>query len=64
MTAPPPDLWNTERVAQYIGMSKRYVEQLVRTDRIPVRRFGRSLRFIPEDIEQWVRESQKPALRR
>lgn len=53
MTA-PPDLWDTGRVAQFLGMSKRYVEQLVREDRIPFTRYGRTVRFHPDRLNEWV----------
>lgn len=50
----PPDLWDSSRVAQFIGMSQRYVEQLVREGRIPYTRFGRNVRFHPDELNRWA----------
>lgn len=62
-TAPPPDLWDTPRVAQYLGMSKRYVEQLVRENRIPFIRLGRSVRYHPDELNKWALARTNRAVR-
>lgn len=62
MTA-PPDLWDTDGVATHIRMSSRYVQQLVREGRIPFIRFGRTLRFHPDEIDAWLKTRTNRAVR-
>lgn len=59
----PPDLWDTEGVAAHLKMSSRYVQQLVREGRIPFIRFGRTLRFHPDEIDAWLRARTARAVR-
>lgn len=63
MTAPPEPLWDTDQVARHLQMSPRYVQQLVRDSRIPFVRFGRTLRFHPEEINAWIKTRQTKAVR-
>lgn len=59
----PPDLWDTEAVAAHLKLSTRYVQELVRSNRIPFIRFGRKLRFHPEEIDGWLKSRQMKAVR-
>ena len=40
-------------VAQMLGMSLRWVHERVRRGEIPYYKFGRALRFDPEEIRRW-----------
>lgn len=43
-----------DECAKAIGMSPRYVAKLVQLGRIPYLKLGRSVRFLPGDIEKWL----------
>ena len=53
MSAQSP-LWDSKQLAEYLGISPRYVGKLVREGRVPFIRIGRSLKFRPEEISAWV----------
>ena len=55
-----PELWNAERLAGYLGVSKHYVYRLTSEHRIRFARVGKGLRFRPEDVVFWL-ESQSVA---
>jgi excisionase family DNA binding protein len=50
--------------AQIIGMRTGYVYALARRDEIPHLRFGRTIRFRAEAIEEWLCESERGNRRR
>ena len=52
-----PELWNADRLAGYLGVSKHYVYRLTSEHRIRFVRVGKCLRFRPEDVAAWL-ESQ------
>jgi excisionase family DNA binding protein len=55
-------LLTAQEVAELIGMRTDYVYQLAREERIPHLRYGRTLRFRAEAIEEWIRESERGTL--
>lgn len=55
-------LLTAEDVAELIGMRTDYVYKLARRDQIPHHRFGRTLRFRAEAIEEWLRASERGTL--
>jgi excisionase family DNA binding protein len=57
-------LLNASDVAEIIGMRVDYVYALARRDAIPYLRFGRSLRFRPEAIDDWLRAGERGSLER
>lgn len=57
-------LLRAEEVAERIGMRTDYIYALARRDQIPHVRFGRSLRFRAEAIEDWLRERERGGARR
>lgn len=57
-------LLDAEKVAEIIGMRVDYVYALCRQGQIPHLRFGRTLRFRPETIEEWLRDSEHGSMRR
>jgi excisionase family DNA binding protein len=49
-------------VAQLLSMRVDYVYALAREDRIPHLKFGRTLRFRAEAIEEWLRVTERASL--
>ncbi|MGH2874303.1 MAG: helix-turn-helix domain-containing protein, partial [Solirubrobacteraceae bacterium] len=66
----PVDLLKASDVAQRLAVSRAWVYEAARSGRIPSVRIGGEdgpLRFVPEDIDQWLAEARaewSPALRR
>ncbi len=54
------ELWDTERLAGYLGVNKHYVYRLTSEHRIGFVRVGKGLRFRPVDVAAWL-ESQTVA---
>jgi excisionase family DNA binding protein len=52
-------LLTAEDVAELIGMRTDYVYRLARRDAIPHLRFGRTVRFRSESIEEWLEEEEQ-----
>ena len=52
-------LWMVKEVASYLKCSVGHVYNLVYQDKIPYRKRGRLLRFIPLEIYDWVYEGGK-----
>jgi excisionase family DNA binding protein len=52
-------LLTADQVAERIGMTTDYVYALSRQDRIPHLRFGRTLRYRAEAIDDWLRDSER-----
>ena len=52
-------LLEAEDVAAMLGMSKDWIYNEVRADRIPHVKLGRYVRFRPEAIEDWIRECER-----
>lgn len=48
-------IWNIDEVAEYMGVSKKHVYNLVSRDEIPFRKKGK-LYFIPREIYDWITE--------
>jgi len=58
---PAEALWDTSRVAQYLGMSVSWVRQRVAAGTIPCLRIGGwAVRFEPETIQRWARGESGP----
>ncbi len=61
-----PTLWDVRACAKYLGKSPRWLwSSLTRRpedpDSIPHVRVGKTPRFIPSDVETWVRQGCPPA---
>jgi excisionase family DNA binding protein len=52
-------LLNATDVAGMLGMRVDYIYALARRDEIPHLRFGRTLRFRSEAIEEWLRGAER-----
>ena len=46
--------WTVEHVAEFLGVSKRWIHERTRRDEIPCYRLGTALRFDPEEIRAWA----------
>lgn len=57
---------NTSQAAEMLQMSVSHLRHLVRVGRIPSRRFegGRSLRFLRDELIQWVQNLPSGAIER
>jgi excisionase family DNA binding protein len=56
-----PELVKPERVAEWIGVSRAVVYQMVHVGEIPphcVARIGRRLRFYADQLRSWLAEQQ------
>jgi excisionase family DNA binding protein len=65
VSTPPlarPKLWDVERVATELNVSKATVYRLVADKRIPFIRLGQLLRFEPESVRTWLDERTVPAV--
>jgi excisionase family DNA binding protein len=51
---PHQGLWTVGQVAQFLGVSKRWVHERTRRNEIPCYRLGTALRFDPEEIRTWA----------
>ena len=47
-------LWTVGQVAEFLGVSKRWVHERTRRNEIPCYRLGMALRFDPKEIRAWV----------
>ncbi len=48
--APSEGMWDASDVAAYLKVSRSWVYQQVAASKLPCRRFGALLRFVPEEI--------------
>lgn len=53
-------LLRPEEVARMLGVRRSSVYEYVRTGRLPHVRVGRHLRFLREDLEDWIRRQRRP----
>ena len=53
---PPPEVMDIKTLAQYLGMGRSKIYNLIRQKKIPASRIGRQYRFSKELVEQWLRE--------
>ena len=56
-----PELWNIDRLADYLGANKNFVYRLTRDHRIRFVRVGKELRFRPEDVAAYLEAESVPA---
>ncbi len=50
------DIMNVKELAEYIGMSKSKIYQLIRQKKIPASKIGRQYRFTRELMDKWLKE--------
>lgn len=51
-------IWRVKDVARYLGCTVGHVYNLVSEKRIPLRKKGRLLFFIPDEITNWILEGE------
>lgn len=61
MTSTDRTLWDIGTVASRLGVETRHVRRLVSERRIPFIKWGRLLRFDPDEIEAWLDEARRPS---
>lgn len=50
----PDKLWTPRDLADYLSVKESVVRYWVRNREIPFVRIGRQIRFVPEDIQEWI----------
>ncbi|MFA6029727.1 MAG: helix-turn-helix domain-containing protein [Elusimicrobiota bacterium] len=53
---PPPEVMDIKMLAQYLGLGRSKIYNLIRLKKIPASRIGRQYRFSKGLIDQWLRE--------
>jgi len=53
-------LLRPDEVARMLGVRRSSVYEYVRTGRLPHVRVGRHVRFLREDLEDWIRRQRRP----
>ena len=56
LIGPPPEVMDIKTLAQYLGMGRSKIYNLIRLKKIPASRIGRQYRFSRELVDQWLRE--------
>lgn len=56
LMGPPPEVMDIKTLAQYLGMGRSKIYNLIRQKRIPASRIGRQYRFSKPLVDQWLRE--------
>mgnify|MGYP001051195679 CR=1 FL=1 len=50
------DIMSTKELAQYIGLSKSKIYQLIRQKKIPASKIGRQYKFSKDMVDAWLKE--------
>jgi excisionase family DNA binding protein len=53
---PTARLWTAEQAASYLGVRPSWVYEATREGRIPVVRLGKHVRYLQEDLDEWIAE--------
>lgn len=53
---PPPEVMDIKALAQYLGMGRSKIYNLIRQKKIPASRIGRQYRFSKPLVDQWLKE--------
>ncbi len=60
--APPLEsLLDVKQAARFLGMSADWVYRAAEQGRIPYRKLGSRLRFVPEELQAWATGKARPA---
>lgn len=51
-----PEIMDVHQLAQYLGIGKSKIYNLIRTKKIPASRIGRQYRFSKEVVDHWLKE--------
>ncbi len=55
-----PELWNVDHLAEYLDATKSFVYRLTREHRIRYIKFGKELRFRPDDVAAHLEAESVP----
>lgn len=55
----PPALWTTKHCSERTQLCLSYIKRLVANGQIPHLKIGRSVRFDPRAIEEWLATKQR-----
>ena len=55
-SGPPPEVMDIKTLAQYLGLGRSKIYNLIRQKKIPASRIGRQYRFSKPLVDQWLRE--------
>ncbi len=55
-SGPTPEVMDIKMLAQYLGMGRSKIYNLIRQKRIPASRIGRQYRFSKPLVDQWLKE--------
>jgi excisionase family DNA binding protein len=53
-----PLLLNIPQVMQLLGLSRSKIYKLIRSEGLPVVRFGRAVRISPIALQQWINQRE------
>jgi excisionase family DNA binding protein len=56
LVGPPPEVMDIKTLAQYLGMGRSKIYNLIRQKKVPASHIGRQYRFSKELIDQWLKE--------
>jgi len=56
LTGPIPEVMDIKLLAQYLGMGRSKIYNLIRQRKVPASRIGRQYRFSKPLIDQWLKE--------
>jgi excisionase family DNA binding protein len=51
-----PEIMDVRQLAQYLGIGKSKIYNLIRQKKIPASRIGRQYRFAKQVIDNWLKE--------
>ena len=54
-------LWTVRELAEFLGMSERWVHERTRHDEIPCHRLGTAIRFDPDEVQGWLIQKRESA---
>jgi len=60
--ATPPELWDEDRLAAYLGVGLRFVRRLCEEDRIRFILIARHRRFDPADVAAYIESEKRGAV--
>jgi excisionase family DNA binding protein len=54
-----PVVYNISQVAKVLDLSRAKVYQLIYHEGLPVIRFGRAMRVLPESLQEWLKRREE-----
>jgi excisionase family DNA binding protein len=54
-----PSVLNISQVARKLALSRAKVYQLIYREGLPVIRFGRVMRVLPESLQEWLKQREE-----